>query len=208
MKTNKFVPGNHTEKYDSRNPLKRYLVQNFLHNFGELAISTKLPKNATIAEVGCAEGALIKHLLALFPKADFSACDLDTNEVEKARKNTNGLTVEFSIQNAERLAKYKKASFDLVSCCEVLEHVENPEKALQELLRISRKYILVSVPNEPIWRILNFVTGKYIKNWGNTPGHLNHWSKSSFRSFLYAGNAKITVTKYPLPWQMYLLKVD
>ena len=69
-------------------------------------------------------------------------------------------------------------NYDLVIACEVLEHLEEPEIALSELFRISNKYVLISVPNEPFWRIANFARGKYLNRLGNTPGHINHWSKN------------------------------
>lgn len=81
--------------------------------------------------------------------------------------------------------------------------MEEPEKALREVLRISRKYILVSVPNEPIWRVLNMARGKYLKYFGNTPGHIQHWTPWTFRNFI-ARHANIIAVKHPFPWTMIL----
>lgn len=207
MKKEEFVPGNHTAKYSSKNPIKRYLVNQFLTTFDTLVSSASITRKPAIAEVGCAEGELLKHLHAIYPQARLHACDLDTGEVAKAKQNTSDLSVRFTVQNAENLKKYQDNSFDLVTCCEVLEHVEKPEKALAELARISRKFVLVSVPNEPIWRVLNFCTGNYMKDWGNTPGHLNHWSLTSFQQFLSTAPMEMVSKEYPFPWQMYLLQV-
>ena len=41
-------------------------------------------------------------------------------------------------------------------------------------------FILLSVPKEPIWRICNMARGKYWKDLGNTPGHIQHWTKKKF----------------------------
>ncbi len=42
------------------------------------------------------------------------------------------------------------------------------------------RHLLVSVPREPLWRALNMARGAYWRELGNTPGHLNHWSRRSF----------------------------
>lgn len=159
-----------------------------------------------VCEVGCAEGELLKHIHSFFPDSRLCATDISENEIEKARIHCSALPVEFSIQNAEDLYRYRDTSFDLVVCCEVLEHLEDPLKGLHELHRISKKYLLVSVPNEPIWRGLNLLRGKYIKSMGNTPGHLNHWSVFQFPKFLASSEFKLVKTKNPFPWQMILLE--
>ena len=48
----------------------------------------------------------------------------------------------------------------------------------------SSRWLLVSVPREPLWRGLNLARGSYLRELGNTPGHLNHWSKRRFASLL------------------------
>ena len=43
------------------------------------------------------------------------------------------------------------------------------------------KHLLLSVPREPIFRSCNLFTGRYVKDLGNTPGHLNHWTGAGFQ---------------------------
>ena len=200
------IYGNFEDKYSTTNPVSKFLVKGFLNTFHHFLETISEQKNIDICEVGCAEGELLKHIHLFFPTARLLATDISENEIEKARKNCQSIPVEFSIQNAENLAEFKDGEFDLVICCEVLEHLDNPTQGLRELHRISKKNVLVSVPNEPIWRILNMVRGKYIKTLGNTPGHLNHWTVLQFPKFLQNGNFKIISKKYPLPWQMILLE--
>jgi hypothetical protein len=66
--------------------------------------------------------------------------------------------------------------------------------------------VLVSVPREPLWRGLNIARGAYLKDLGNTPGHLSHWSKRSFARLL-ARHGEIVELRSPLPWTMALLRV-
>ena len=58
----------------------------------------------------------------------------------------------------------------------------DPEATLAEMARVARRHLLVSVPREPLWRGLNMARGAYLRDLGNTPGHVNHWSKRAFVS--------------------------
>jgi len=50
-------------------------------------------------------------------------------------------------------------SFETVVCLEVLEHVENPGDVLEECLRISSRYVILSLPN-PMREIVNYIFAK------------------------------------------------
>ncbi|MEE4193716.1 MAG: class I SAM-dependent methyltransferase [Anaerolineae bacterium] len=181
-------------------------MSGFLGSFFQL-LEDMRSSPAAVVEVGCGEGEILKHLRSRFPAADISATDLSPAVLAQAAQTNPDAGIDFTLQNAEQLDQYSDTQFDLVVCLEVLEHLENPQKGLQELIRISRRDILVSVPNEPIWRILNMLRGKYWKHLGNTPGHLNHWSRTSFRKFLQSqSGAKLVQQKYPFPWQMIWLR--
>ena len=78
---------------------------------------------------------------------------------------------------------YKDDSFDMVICSEVLEHLAFPAKAMEELVRVSKKYCLLAVPHEPYFTIANFLRGKNWSTWGNDKGHINHWTAGNFKSF-------------------------
>ena len=71
-------------------------------------------------------------------------------------------------------------AFEAVVCTEVLEHLEEPEKALRELLRVTRRWVILSVPREPLWRVLNMVRGAYLRHFGNTPGHIGGFVERNF----------------------------
>ena len=91
---------------------------------------------------------------------------------------------------------------DLVVCCEVLEHVERPADALAALRGLGARDYILSVPCEPLWRVLNMARGKYLGALGNTPGHLNHWSRRGFVAFLARGGFRVERCLQPLPWTM------
>jgi hypothetical protein len=64
----------------------------------------------------------------------------------------------------------------------------------------------VSVPREPLWRVLNLARGAYWTQLGNTPGHLNHWSRSAFVRLLLR-HGEVVEARSPFPWTMLLVRV-
>ena len=89
-----------------------------------------------------------------------------------------------SAQTAREQLPFADGEFDLAAAIEVLEHVPDPERAVAEMARVARRHLLVSVPREPLWRALNVARGAYLRELGNTPGHVNHFSKRGFAAML------------------------
>lgn len=197
------VGGNFEDKYNTKNPIAKFLVLNFISRFKILLGKVKNPQK--IVELGTGEGELVKILCDKFPEAQIFACDISKKIIKIAQKNLKNKKVVLSVEDIEKLS-YKDNQFDLVICAEVLEHVNNPAKALAEIKRISKGSIILSVPKEPLWRILNIVRLKYLKDFGNTPGHLNHWSSKSFIDFVQKMEFRVKEIINPFPWTMILLK--
>ena len=124
------------------------------------------------------------------------AVDIDPVELAAAKRNIS--FANFQLGNVYNLPFHDK-EFDLVICSEVLEHLNEPSKALKEVRRVTGGFCIMSVPNEPLWCLLNIVRGAYLSNYGNTPGHVNHWNKKSFEK-LIGEYFDITKACSPLPW--------
>lgn len=136
-----------------------------------------------------------------------SECHIDAFDIsEKVIKEAQQKYphIHFSAGNIYEITP--KTKYDLILCCEVLEHLDTPEKALKELKKVSDGYIILSVPREPIWRCLNLLRGKYWRAFGNTPGHIQHWSSNSFKRFLKENGMEIIRITNPLPWTMILCR--
>ena len=88
----------------------------------------------------------------------------------------------------------------------VTEHVPDPEATLAEMCRVTARYLVVSVPREPLWRILNVARGAYLSRLGNTPGHLHHWSTRSVVRLL-SRHGEVIETRTPLPWTVLLVRL-
>ena len=192
--------GNWENKYESKNFIAKYLVGQFLQTIKHLILNYG-EEIDSINEIGCGEGYLSSFILSL-NVAPVKGCDFSEKIVNFAKKRENN--VHFYVRNIYNL-KRENDKADLVICCEVLEHLEDPEKALETLSKITNKYLLLSVPNEPIWRILNVMRGAHLKRFGNTPGHLNHWTSKQFFE-LTSNYMQIIEIRKPLPWTILLLK--
>ena len=186
------------QKYDS-NPIHRKLISGFMNSLLELLEHTG---KKDIYEFGCGEGQVMGVLHQNgYTVAGF---DLDETSVNIAKKNFQSQGIDADIQ-VGNIYSPKPMGKRLVICCEVLEHLAHPDEALQIIREMTDEYFIVSVPREPLWCALNFVRGKYWKSLGNTPGHINHWSKRKFVELCSAYGTVIKV-KSPLPWTMVLVK--
>jgi len=184
----------HAEKYNSGNMISNRLVRRFLLQVLEMAQKTK---PATVHEVGCGEGHVLATLSAM--EVNLRGTDVSQSSLEIAAREIekHGLQIPLEVRSVYELNRQDSA--DLILCCEVLEHLVDPKLALQSLLSVTQRELILSVPREPIWHLLNMSRGKYWNALGNTPGHFNHWTKKQFIEFV-STEAEILEVRSPLPW--------
>jgi 2-polyprenyl-3-methyl-5-hydroxy-6-metoxy-1,4-benzoquinol methylase len=196
------VTGNTYDKYGSGNPLVRRLVDGFEHTLDELLAQASPAK---LLDVGCGEGVLVHRWALQLPAARLVGIDLEEESIQAGWAERQAPNLEYRVMRAENLP-FADGEFDLASAIEVLEHVPDPEHTLAEMARCARRHLLVSVPREPLWRMLNMARGAYWTALGNTPGHLNHWSKRSFTRLL-GRYGEVTQVRSPFPWTMLLVRL-
>jgi 2-polyprenyl-3-methyl-5-hydroxy-6-metoxy-1,4-benzoquinol methylase len=185
-------------KHVSKNPLQRWLINKFHDNISYLIRKTKAQK---IFEVGCGEGFSSKVIISS-KDCQFTGMDISLKSLILAQKKCpDGNFFQGTIYRLP----FFDSSFDLVVSLEVLEHLENPSKALFELCRVSSEWLILSVPNEPFFCLANFIRGKNVRSWGNDPGHVNHWSPHSFVHFVNR-HCKVISRILSFPWIILLCK--
>lgn len=188
-------------EYENQNFIVQQMFQNYFTCIQE--IISGFPLDYKLLEVGCGAGVSSKKIFQMLKGQSFEISDFDARYVKKLRENN----LPYKVQQESVLELNRDdRSFDCVFLLEVLEHVENYELALANLFRVSRKYVVLSVPNEPLWSYLNMARLKYLKDWGNTPGHINHWSVSGFKKLISKYGSVVSIYT-PLPWIIAVAEV-
>ena len=194
--------GNTFDKYGSQNPVVRRLMSGFHGTLDELWARAA---PSSVLDVGCGEGVLTVEWAERLGDGRVVGIDLDDPKLRAEWAKRERPNLEFRAEEATRLS-FADGEFDLAAAIEVLEHVPDPEATLAEMARVARGHLLVSVPREPLWRGLNMARGAYWRELGNTPGHVNHWSKRGFVSLLSRYGA-VEEARSPFPWTMLLVRL-
>jgi 2-polyprenyl-3-methyl-5-hydroxy-6-metoxy-1,4-benzoquinol methylase len=195
--------GNTYDKYGSSNPVVRRLMHGFEQTLDELIESAR-PKS--ILDIGCGEGVLTERWANQLEAERIVGIDLPDPKLEREWAARSRPNLEFRAVRAQRLP-FERNEFDLVTAIEALEHIPEAEEVVAEMARVARVHVLASVPREPLWRALNIARGGYVRNFGNTPGHVNHWTKREFARLL-GNHGEVVAVRSPLPWTMVLLQVS
>jgi 2-polyprenyl-3-methyl-5-hydroxy-6-metoxy-1,4-benzoquinol methylase len=196
------VTGNTYDKYGSSNPVVRRLMAGFERNLDELF---ELAAPASLLDVGCGEGVLVHKWAGRLGDGRVVGIDLEEESIQAGWAERQAANLEYRVMEAENLP-FADGEFELASAIEVLEHVPDPEHTVSEMARCAERHLLVSVPREPLWRMLNMARGAYWPTLGNTPGHLNHWSMRSFVDLL-SRHGEVAEVRTPFPWTMLLVRL-
>jgi 2-polyprenyl-3-methyl-5-hydroxy-6-metoxy-1,4-benzoquinol methylase len=203
MSVGEAVPtGNTFDKYGSTNPVVRRLMAGFEGTLDRL-FDHAAPES--VLDVGCGEGVLTYRWAQRLGDAPVVGLDLDDPKLRREWEARPRDNLRFQTMPPDRLP-CGDDEFDLVTAIEVLEHVLDPEQTVSEMARVARRHLLVSVPREPLWRALNMARGAYLRDLGNTPGHVNHFSKRGFAALLARHGEPVEICS-PFPWTMILVRV-
>jgi SAM-dependent methyltransferase len=190
-------------KYEHAGKIGRCLIDGFYSSLRSLTAMIRSPVHSVL-EVGCGPGYSGLRIVDFHPAAQLVCSDVEIALVREAKRRNQ--RARFLNESAYALA-HPDDSFDLVFCLEVLEHLEEPDRALAELARVARGPVILSVPREPLWRALNMARGAYWSTLGNTPGHVQHWSAASLTR-LATQHGRVIGVRTPLPWTQCLIDVS
>ena len=135
-------------------------------------ISELIENNTRVLDVGCGDGTLMKYLK--------DKKNVDTRGLEISKKNVQDCTSKgLSVieGNAEKdLHQFPNLSFDYVVLSQTLQAFYNPEKVIDDLLRVANKAI-VTIPNFGHWKVRIHlllkgtmpITETLPNEWYNTP---------------------------------------
>ena len=158
----------------------------------------------TLLDAGCGEGFNLKKIEAHLANTRLFGLDIELPALAYAKEQLGRTEL---LQGDVTRLPYPDNHFDLVLCNEVLEHLEHPEAALKEVIRVSSKHIILSVPREPFFSLGNLLSLNNIPRMGNPADHIQRWSSDGFARFIshYAAIKKIAL---PFPWVMIVAEIE
>lgn len=182
------------QEYKSQNTIVKYLFENFFRTIKKIIETLGL--NDRILEIGCGAGESSRRIIKMLSGQYFEVSEYNKQYIEILRKTE--FPVKITQESVYHL-KRKDNEFDGIILLEVLEHLDDYRAALEEIFRVAKRYVIISVPNEPLWSILNILRGKYIRSLGNTPGHVNRWSRYRIAKLIEEFGTVKTICA-PIPW--------
>lgn len=110
-------------------------------NLHDLLLSLiSIVKFETVMEVGCGQGSRLYTISSKYPNAKYAGCDISAVAIEGAVKNYPSFL--FEVLDIEK--HYSKKRYDLVLCMDVIEHIVDDERALRNIRKMTKKYLILS----------------------------------------------------------------
>ena len=190
-------------KYTSPNSLRRLALNRYFATVDEfMPVDVKTMLNA-----GCGEGFDARRIGETNLELALTGFDISHGAVQKVRSICPSM--QACVGDVTQ-PPFARKSVDMVISLEVLEHLENPSAAIEAYKKLSRRYLLLGVPNEPIFRLLRMANGMDIRAFGDHPEHIQHWNLFSFRRFLEKHDLRILKSASPAPfiWSIVLCELS
>jgi 2-polyprenyl-3-methyl-5-hydroxy-6-metoxy-1,4-benzoquinol methylase len=130
------VKGGKSERFIQIRLLRPLRLKAIIKIINHLPFSVK-----TILDIGCMDDYILERIESRF----------DYNGIDDEPLCKNSRIQKKKVENLEKGKKY-----DLVIATEVLEHLDDPVKAMHTIKNLSKRFILISVPNEPFFSLSRF----------------------------------------------------
>ncbi|MBX3284554.1 MAG: class I SAM-dependent methyltransferase [Actinobacteria bacterium] len=170
------------------------MVQRLLASWmGKLQGVLGTPTGTTV-DVGVGEGFALERM---FPEGtEVVALEYRHDKAVVASERLASVAV---VRGDAGVLPFPDAAADLVTSIEVLEHLPRFDQAVEEMARICRGRLVVSVPWEPWFRLGNLGRGKNVRRLGNDPEHVQAFTPARLRRALAPHFAEVRVVK-AFPW--------
>jgi ubiquinone/menaquinone biosynthesis C-methylase UbiE len=136
-----------------------------------------------ILEIGCGEGYYTKQIGAISP--NLIATDISQNYLIKAKSYNPYSIMDYICCPAEKLP-FDNNSFDKILMSEVIEHLTDWQKGIEEAKRILKPggKLIITTPNK--YSYLNFLTHSktLIKNSSTRVEHIKEFSRKELKAIL------------------------
>lgn len=188
------------QKHESGNPLQRFVIDR-MH--AEVCRLLGRVSPTHVLDLGCGEGYVLEALAEAGIDATLVGVDRSTSAVALARERLGERAeiIEGDVTHQGDLG----SSFDVVMMLEVLEHLDQPEAALEMLATLTTGHVVVSVPREPFFRGLNLLRLKNVRRYGSDPEHIHHWTRRAFERTV-EDHFTVIERGRAFPWTLLLAK--
>lgn len=187
----------HEEYYDSNNKVQvffnRMRIEHIVRICGDMT-------HVRVLDVGVGDGFMAQQ----FHARELWGIDISSTRCERARKR---LPEAHIVEGDAQALAFSDNFFDVVVCADALEHMERPDNAIDEMMRVVKVggSVVVSVPNETAFILARILT---LQGQLTNPDHIHrillsflvkHFKKRPSESF------NIPNLPYPLcVWQCYI----
>jgi len=139
-----------------------------LNAYQELINMVELNDEKYVADYGCGTGVLVNLIKSNFQSINITGYDFSTEKIDRCKEFYTHLPGCFAVGS---LYEVPKNAFDVIFCTEVLEHLDDPELAFNNLIGGLKKNgkLVITVPNG---RTDTFI------------GHIHFWSPESWKLFI------------------------
>jgi 2-polyprenyl-3-methyl-5-hydroxy-6-metoxy-1,4-benzoquinol methylase len=183
----------HVNKYTNTNPIHRLSLGRFYDAVAE-ALTQIAP--TSVLDFGCGEGFILDMMAARdIALPGYQGLDLRADALQDAARRWPD--TDF-VQADLFDPRFDSQRFQTVMALEVLEHLFEPEKVLARLVSMCDGHLLLTVPNEPWFQLMNLIRGRDFVRLGNHPEHINHWNEKTFPEFV-SEYAEVTdvISRFP-----------
>ncbi|MEY4668330.1 MAG: hypothetical protein RL518_1029 [Pseudomonadota bacterium] len=165
----------HQSKYENPNPIHRYVLGRFFDTAAQLLSPLNIE---SVLDLGCGEAYFHEHLQRRgVHLPHVVGVDLREDAVQVAR----GKFPAYDFYCGDiRTLDLSERRFDLVIASQILEHMPDAPTTLRQLSALSNQFLLLTVPHEPWFQVMNLLRFRDISRLGNHPEHINRWSLSRF----------------------------
>jgi SAM-dependent methyltransferase len=185
--------GQDARKYATKNPVVQRLIARWATRL-RAEIAALAPAGTTLADIGVGEGLALERIR---PEGTaVVGIEYRNDKIRCARELIDGLQV---VIGDAGMLPLRDGAVSVTTCIEVLEHLTDPDPAVEELARAAHRGCVVSVPWEPWFRLGNLARGKNVGRFGNDPEHLQFFTRGRLETLL--GRHFVSVRVKPVfPW--------
>jgi len=155
------------------NPTARHLkliIKEVISNYGEIS---------SLFDAGCGSGFNLEDIKKYRPNLELSGADITESIINEANIYLSDPSIKLTVLDLSKELQISPKKYDLVLCNQVLEHISNDLQAIRNLINLSNKFILITVPS-----------GRYNET-SKLVGHVRHYTLSDLMSKLNAEGVEI-----------------